>query len=114
MVDYKEEQLDRLFAAMADRTRRKMLAMLTQRVHSVSELGEPFGVTKQSVSKHLRVLEDAGLVSKEKDGRVQLCQINPAAMDALRKAVDRYQVFWGQRLDSLDEYIKKRKEGEGR
>ncbi len=112
MVDKHEEQLDRLFFALSDRTRRKMLAMLTKQTQSVSELGEPFGMTKQAASKHLMVLEDAGLISKEKDGRVQLCKFNPLAMEKVQKIVDQYREFWGQRLDALDEFIQKRKKGE--
>lgn len=100
-----EERIDRLFYALSDRTRRKMLMMLTKSSKNVSELGEPFDATKQSVSKHLKVLEDAGLISKEKDGRIQHCKFNPDAMDAVQKIVEQYRDFWGRQMDALDDYI---------
>lgn len=105
MADYKEEQLDRLFSALGDRTRRKMLMMLTKESMTVSELGEPFGMTKQSVSKHLKVLEDAGLISKQKDGRIQNCKFNPSALETVQKTVNQYREFWSHQMDALDEYI---------
>ncbi len=104
MVD-NEEKLDRLFCAMGDKTRRKMLMMLSKGSLNVSELGEPFGTTKQSVSKHLKVLEEAGLISKQKDGRIQHCKFNPSALETMQKVVDQYREFWGQQLDALDIYI---------
>ncbi|MCB0377219.1 MAG: metalloregulator ArsR/SmtB family transcription factor [Bdellovibrionales bacterium] len=105
MVDNKEEHLDRVFSALGDHNRRKMLRMLAKQSLNVSELGEPFGITKQAVSKHLRVLEGAGLVKKQKDGRVQRCSFNPKALDQVQKVVDQYRGFWDRQLDSLDEYI---------
>jgi DNA-binding transcriptional ArsR family regulator len=66
-------------------------------------------MTKQAVSKHLKVLEDAGLITKEKDGRIQRCQFNPQALDAVQKVVQKYREFWGQQLNILDEYIEKAK-----
>lgn len=104
MID-NEERIDRLFSALGDRTRRKMLMMLTKGSLNVSELGEPFGTTKQAISKHLKVLEEAGLISKEKDGRIQHCKFNPDALEAVQKIVDQYREFWGRQLDALDDYI---------
>jgi DNA-binding transcriptional ArsR family regulator len=108
----RDDDLDRLFFALADRTRRRMLAMLAQQTLNVSELGEPFDLTKQAVSKHLRVLEDAGLVIKTRDGRIQRCRFNPQALEAVQRIVSRYREFWGQRLDALDDYINKVKRKE--
>lgn len=114
MADNNEDQLDRIFSALGDQTRRKMLMMLTKGNMNVSELGEPFGMTKQSISKHLKVLEDAGLISKEKDGRIQHCKFNPSALETIQKTVDQYRKFWAHQMDALDEYInsvnKKKKE----
>ena len=110
MVDNREEFLDRVFSALGDKTRRKMLLMLTQKSLNVSELGQPFGISKQSVSKHIKVLEEAGLVSKQKDGRIQRCSFNPSALDGVQKVVDQYREFWTNQLDSLEEYIKKVRE----
>ena len=100
-----EERIDRLFNALGDQTRRKMLMMLSRGSLNVSELGEPFATTKQAISKHLKVLEDAGLISKQKDGRIQHCNFNPSALKDVQKIIDQYREFWGQRLDALDDYI---------
>ena len=105
MVDALEEQLDRLFLALGDRTRRQMLRMLTKETRTVSELGEPFGITKQAVSKHLKVLEDAGLIKKEKDGRIQHCTFNPVAMERIERIVNQYKKFWSHQFDALEKYL---------
>jgi DNA-binding transcriptional ArsR family regulator len=105
MTDHHEEQLDRLFSALGDRTRRKMLLMLTKDRLSVSELGEPFGMTKQSVSKHLKVLEDAGLVNKHKDGRIQRCQFNMEKFAIVQTLIDQYKKHWEEQFDVLESFI---------
>lgn len=104
-----EEQIDRLFYALSDQSRRQMLLRLTKEPLSVTELGEPLGMTKQGVSKHLKVLEDAGLIVKEKDGRIQRCQFNPQALEAVQRVVHAYREFWDQQLNVLDDYIEKAK-----
>ena len=105
MADHHEEQLDRLFSALGDRTRRKMLLMLSKDRLSVSELGEPFGMTKQSVSKHLKVLEASGLVNKHKDGRIQRCQFNMENFEMIQTVVDQYKKHWERQFDALEKYI---------
>ena len=72
-----DEYLDNVFMALSDRKRRKMLEMLSESQMLVTELGKPFGMSKQATSKHLGVLEKAGFVNKEKDGRVRRCALNP-------------------------------------
>lgn len=109
MGTYSEEQIDRLFYALSDQSRRQMLLRLTKEPLNVTELGEPLGMSKQGVSKHLNVLEDAGLITKEKDGRIQRCQFNPQAFEAVQKVVQRYREFWEQQLNVLGEYIEKAK-----
>ena len=84
-----------------------MLMQLTQREQSVSELGEPFGMSKQAVSKHLKVLETAGLIKKMKDGRVQRCQFNMSNFSVIETVVDEYRKFWEQQFDALEDYIEK-------
>lgn len=79
--------------------------MLTKDSKSVSELGEPFGMTKQAVSKHLKVLEDAGLVDKQKDGRVQRCRFNMEAFGSVQELVDQYKKHWEKQFDVLEDYI---------
>jgi DNA-binding transcriptional ArsR family regulator len=100
-----DEQLDKTFRALADRTRRKMLERLTAGEATVSELGEPFGLTKQAVSKHLKVLEEADLVRKTRDGRLQRCVFNPEALKEVHGLVNHYSEFWKSQLDSLEQYI---------
>ena len=105
MVKY-DRGLDATFAALADPTGRAILATLTQGQASVSELAKPYRMSLPAVMKHLRVLQQAGLVSQEKTGRVRRCRL---AGESLRQAADwlaRYRVFWETQLDSLDRYLK--------
>lgn len=106
---FTEDQIDQLFLALSDQNRRQMLLRLTKEALNVTELGEPLGMTKQGVSKHLKVLEDAGLITKEKDGRIQRCQFNPQAFEAVQKVVQAYRQYWDQQLNALDQYIEKAK-----
>jgi DNA-binding transcriptional ArsR family regulator len=109
VVKYKR-RLDSTFAALADPTRRAILATLTQGQASVSDLAKPYRMSLPAVMKHLRVLEQAGLVSQEKTGRVRRCRL---AGESLRQASDwlaRYRVFWETQLDSLDRYLKQQTE----
>lgn len=101
----KEDQLDQLFYALSDRTRRQMLMQLTGGTQNVSELGQPFGISKQAISKHLQVLENAKLISKERDGRIQRCTINPERLAMIEELIAEYRKFWDQQLRALDEYI---------
>ena len=99
------DQLSRTFAALADPTRRALLARLTEGSASVGELAEPFAMTFAAVSKHLRVLEGAGLVRRGRDA-----QYRPAALDArpLRAAaawISDYRSFWAGSFDALDTHL---------
>jgi len=105
MVNY-SEPLDATFAALADGTRRAILARLALGETSVTELARPFSMSLPAVSKHLRVLEKAGLLNREKDGRVHRCQIEAAPMKAASDWIARYRNFWEERLDALDRYLK--------
>jgi DNA-binding transcriptional ArsR family regulator len=105
MVNY-SEPLDATFAAIADGTRRAILARLALGETSVTELARPFSMSLPAVSKHLRVLEKAGLLAREKDGRVHRCQIEAAPMKAAADWIGRYRNFWEERLDALDRYLK--------
>jgi DNA-binding transcriptional ArsR family regulator len=107
------QHLDATFAALADPTRRAILATLTQGQASVSDLAKPYRMSLPAVMKHLRVLEQAGLVSQEKTGRVRRCRL---AGESLRQAADwlaRYRVFWETQLDSLDRYLTQQQTTEG-
>ena len=104
MVKYKRS-LDTTFAALADPTRRAILATLTQGQASVSELAKPYRMSLPAVMKHLRVLEHAGLVSQEKTGRVRRCRL---AGESMRQAADwlaRYRAFWETQFNALDRYL---------
>ena len=102
MVKYQEERLTRTFAALVDPTRRAMLARLEREPGlSISELAEPFPLKLPAIMKHLDVLSDAGLVSRNKTGRTVTVQLTPAPMAEAVAWLERYQRFWSQSLDGL-------------
>lgn len=97
--------LDSTFAALADPTRRAMLARLSHGTATVGELAEPFGISLPAVSKHLRVLEDAGLVAREKRGRAHHCQLNVTPLKDAEAWIEHQRQFWESRLDALADYL---------
>jgi DNA-binding transcriptional ArsR family regulator len=102
MVKYQPAELDRVFSALADPTRRALLAQLGDReAISVSELARPFAMSLPAVMKHLDVLSDAGLVTRSKTGRTVTCQLNAAPMEEAMNWLTRYQIFWTRQLDRL-------------
>ncbi|MGH8457280.1 MAG: ArsR/SmtB family transcription factor [Stenotrophobium sp.] len=105
MVNYIPDPLDSTFAALADPTRRAILAQLTLGESAVSELAQPFDMSLPAISKHLRVLENAGLLAREKDGRVVRCRLEAEPMRAANEWLERYQRFWRERLDALAQYL---------
>jgi len=104
-----EESIDQLFYALSDQNRRKMLLRLAKESLTATELEVPLGITKQAVSKHLKVLEEAGLISKKKDGRLQHCYFKPEALEPVQMVVQQYQEFWTGQLDALEDFIEKAK-----
>lgn len=103
MVKFKDAQLDRTFSALADPTRRALLARLEgQESVSVSELARPFPISLPAIMKHLDVLSDAGLVSRQKTGRTVACRLNAGPMEEAMAWLARYERFWSQRLDALE------------
>lgn len=102
-----DRALDRTFAALADSTRRAILARLARGDASVGELAQPFRVSRPAISKHLRVLERAGLVRRAKQGRVSRCQLDAAAMREAAQWVERYRKFWEGQLDALARYAER-------
>ena len=101
-----EDTLDRTFAALAHPTRRAILTRLSRgEVASVSALAEPFDVSVMAISKHLRVMEEAGLIRRQKDGRVQRCRFDPEAMKEAGDWIEKHRIFWSGRLDALAEYL---------
>lgn len=98
-------QLDFTFGALADPIRRAILARLADRVATVGELSRPFDVSRPAISKHLRVLERAGLVRRTRDGRFSRCGLDASPMRDAAEWVEQYRKFWEQRLDSLSRYL---------
>ena len=102
--------LDAVFSALSDPTRRAIVVRLTEGEASVSELAEPFAVSLPAVTKHLAVLERAGLLEHHKEGRVRRCRLVPAPMRAADDWLSTYRVFWERRLDSLSDHFTSTKE----
>jgi DNA-binding transcriptional ArsR family regulator len=102
-------QLDRTFAALADPTRRAIIERLAFGETTVSELAKPFRMSLPAVSKHLSVLEGAGLVKRERSGRVRNCTLVAAPMKDAAEWVERYSVFWEERLDALGHFLEQSK-----
>ena len=105
MVKYLSNTLDATFGALADPTRRSILEHLIAGEASVTSLAEPFDMSLPAVSKHLRVLEKAGLLTQEKDGRVRRCRMDAGPMKEASDWVGRYRICWEEQLDSLADYI---------
>lgn len=100
-----ESQLDLVFAALADPTRRAILSHLAKEDATVGELAEPFEISRPAISKHLRVLEKAGLVRRTRDGRISRCELDAEPMKGAAEWVEHYRQFWEARLDSLARYL---------
>ena len=96
-------QIDGLFHALGDRTRRALLDALVEKPASVSKLAEPMGITLTAVMQHLEILEEAGLVRTEKVGRVRTCRLEPGGFDALEQWIRDHRIAWERRLDRLGE-----------
>ncbi len=96
-----ENDLNRVFRALGDPTRRAILDRLAGGEATIGQLSRPFPVSFAAVSKHLGVLERAGLVTREARGRERICRINPAALDDARSWLEFHQRFWTERLEAL-------------
>jgi DNA-binding transcriptional ArsR family regulator len=106
MVKYQEDVLDRTFAALADPTRRALVARLGDRESlSVSELAQPFAMSLPAIMKHLDVLSDAGLIAREKTGRTVACRLTARPMEQAMDWLNRYQRFWSDNLDRLATFV---------
>ncbi len=98
-----------VFAAVADPTRRALLARLIRGPATVSELAEPFPISFNAVSKHLMVLERAGLLRREVEGRTHYCHLNARPLRQAADWLEPYRTFWEERLDALDELLAERR-----
>jgi DNA-binding transcriptional ArsR family regulator len=106
MVKCHSRALDRTFAALADPTRRQILARLSRGERCVTDLARPYSMSLPAVSKHLRVLEKAGLIRRRRCGRVHSLQLEAAPMRQASRWIDEYRRFWEESLDRLDAYLK--------
>lgn len=104
-----EHRLDAAFHALADPTRRGMLANLALGEKSVGELGEPFRMTFAGASKHVRVLEAAGLIERRKAGRKQICSLNAQPLAEAQRWLGQWERFWTNRLDRLEALLEQEK-----
>jgi DNA-binding transcriptional ArsR family regulator len=105
MVNYSSGVLDTTFGALADPTRRAILAHLARGEAMVTELAEPFDVSLPAISKHLRVLESAGLLEREIDGRVHRCRLAAEPMKDAAAWIAQYRAFWETQFDALATYL---------
>lgn len=112
------DQLSATFSALADPTRRAILARLAGGEASVNELAEPFKMTLPAISKHLKVLQKAGLITRGRDAQFRPCKLEAEPLKEASDWIDRYRDFWEQSFDRLDEYLRelqeKAKKKEGR
>ncbi len=99
------DQLSSTFSALADPTRRAILARLATGDATVGELAEPFAMTMPAISKHLSVLERAGLIAKSRDGQRRNCRITASPLRNATQWLDEYRRHWEANLDSLDDYL---------
>jgi DNA-binding transcriptional ArsR family regulator len=104
-VTLSEEQLDRAFGALADPTRRAILARLTRGDAGVLDVAEPFPMSQPAVTKHLRVLEEAGLISRHRLARQRMCHLEPQRLRQLSDWVGSYREFWEESFERLDELL---------
>ena len=103
------DQLSTTFAALADPTRRAILARLASGERSVTELAEPFDMSMPAVSKHLRVLERAGLIARGRQAQWRPCRLEAAPLKEVAEWAERYRAIWEQRFDRLETYLEELK-----
>ncbi len=114
MVEYGSRVLDRTFGALADPTRRRILAQLAKGEACVTNLARPYPISLAAVSKHLIVLEKAGLVKRRRAGRVHSLALEAKPMQEARAWLDRYRKFWEANLDQFEKHLEQLQEREGK
>lgn len=97
--------LNRVFLALGHPVRRQILVRLAQGTATVTSIAEPFELSLNAISKHLKVLEKAGLIEREVDGREHYCRINTVSLEQVHKWLDYYQAFWTNRLEAMEQEI---------
>ena len=106
------ERLNAVFAALADPTRRAILARLRSGEASVTELAEPFAISLPAVSKHLKVLEKAGLIARGREAQWRPCRLEGAPLKEAASWIEQYHRFWDESFDRLDDYLRELQSGE--
>jgi DNA-binding transcriptional ArsR family regulator len=106
MVELSPHELDRVFHALGDATRRRMLRDLAQGERTVSQLAEPFAISLAGASKHVKALENAGLIRREVRGRTHLCRLEPGPLAEAQAWLAFYERFWTERFDVLDRLLR--------
>ena len=106
MVESNSDRLDAVFRALADPTRRAMVRNLARQPRSVGELAEPFEISLAAASKHIKVLEGAGLVQRDVQGRTHVCRLDARPLHAGMEWMRHYEQFWNQRLDALEDLLR--------
>lgn len=106
MVKYSSESQTRVFQALSDPTRREMLRLIASRDLTVAEIGAPFPVSAPAISKHLKVLEKAELITRLRDGKKRRFKLNTQPLFEARETISELASFWSRRLDRLDQVLK--------
>jgi DNA-binding transcriptional ArsR family regulator len=109
MVNYNQRRLDLAFGALAHPIRRGILARLATGEATIAQLAKPFKVSAPAITKHMRILEDAGLLSRRKLGREHHCKLESARMEEAERWIEAQRAFWNERLDALERYLKETK-----
>ena len=112
MVHYEQTHLDASFAALADATRRGIIEQLGRRDASITELAGSFRMTLTGMKKHIGVLEQTGLVSTEKTGRVRTCKLGPRRLEDAAEWIESYRQMWNERFDRLEQLVEELKQEE--
>lgn len=105
MVEFQNSDMDSVFHALGDATRRRMLRDLSCGSRTVGQLAEPFDISLAAASKHVKALENAGLIRREVQGRTHVCHLDPAPLERAHGWLGLYRKFWNERLDALSEVL---------
>jgi DNA-binding transcriptional ArsR family regulator len=107
MVELQTPRLDAIFHALGDATRRQMLRDLARDERTVGELAQPFAISLAAASKHIKALENAGLIRREVRGRTHVCRLDPGPLSSAHEWLSFYEQFWTQRLDVLEQLLRR-------
>jgi DNA-binding transcriptional ArsR family regulator len=106
MVELNASRIDSVFHALGDSTRRRMLRELASGERTVTQLAEPFAMSLAAASKHIKALENAGLIQREVRGRTHICRLDPGPLASAHEWLSFYERFWSERLDALERLLR--------